>query len=90
MAVRVYRAPNSSLPRSPFGTNEAPTQAPRPSSRRSGARSFAAPVDSFDEAPADSHIVERKAQKESRAGRRELEAARKQQRELREDDSHDD
>lgn len=89
MAVRVYRAPVRPASRQTPGPSESPAPAPRTQSKRPGARSFAAPIDSFEEPQADSHIVERKAQKESRAGRREFEAARKQQRELREDDVHE-
>lgn len=89
MAVRVYRAPvrPSSLPA--LGQTVSPTQPARLPGKRSGARSHAASADSFEENATDSHIALRLAQKESRAGRREFEAARKQARELREDDSHD-
>ena len=84
MAVRVYR--NLSGPAQPTpkaATKAEPSRRVRPSAPRQ-----ASAIDGYDEPQADSHI-EHQTRKENRAGRRELEAARRQLRQLREDAAHE-
>jgi hypothetical protein len=85
MAVRVYRnlsVPSRATPKT--AAKAEPSRRVRPS-----APSQARATDGYDEPQADSHIIEHQARKENRAGRRELEAARRQLRQMREDEAHE-
>jgi len=84
MAVRVYR--NPTVPPQATIRSAAPS-APRRSQRAAAAAP--ADTDLMEDAQAESLIAERNARKENRADRRQLEAARRQLRERREDEAYD-